>query len=129
MGHREQTRTKQEARQKTSLKHWSHLEGKMSEFLKSSGLDVLSLCLCSVSALGGTGLWTRYHSGSDAASLRGLSSLLVGAAAAVPVLVRHRRAALGSVLLQTPALILTAAVSKISHKAGQTDTRSVSSVD
>lgn len=44
----------------------------------------------SVVAVGGAGLWSRRDSGPHAASLRGLSRLLVGAAAALSLLVRHR---------------------------------------
>lgn len=57
-------------------------------------LPNMSLCLCwiSVAALAGAGLWSQCDSGPHAASLRGLSRLLVGAAAALSLLVRHGRA-------------------------------------
>lgn len=43
----------------------------------------------SVAAVGGAGLRPGRHSGAHAAPLRGLPRLLAGAAAALPLLVRH----------------------------------------
>lgn len=55
-----------------------------------SGTD-LQVC-CSVAAVGGAGLWSGCDAGPHAAAVRGVSRLLVGAAAALSLLVRHRRA-------------------------------------
>lgn len=54
--------------------------------------QLLCLCVVSVAAVGGAGLWSGCDPGPDAAPLRRLSRLLVGAAAALPLLVRHWRA-------------------------------------